>query len=360
LTVVAQGEAIETRVATPAARAGNALISVFVYLRQTVCPVGLCCFYPYNLPFPLWKIACGTVTVTGLIFAVVVFWRRAPLVAIGAAWYMAALVPVIGLVQVGSASHADRYTYLAAPGLSIALAGAVRSVLSREREKRGSGMRSVLYTSVGASCLAALLGVTVYYQSFWRDTVTLFERALAVTERNAMAYTTLAEIHARTPGMERLAGEYWRKALEINRNCETLANVALLLLQTEPERRDEAYSLAQEALHSIAPGTGDKSGSENELGQRRANLALGLYHLQRCDWPAAAQYLSLANNTDLFTGNPLYWEWCAIVLYHTDRLEQALDAIGRALQLMPNHERYVAMQDVIGRSLQARQEAGEP
>jgi tetratricopeptide (TPR) repeat protein len=355
LTVVAQGEAIETRVATSAVRAGNALISVFVYLRQMVWPTGLCCFYPYNLPFPAWRVALGVSALAGLATAVALCRRRAPYVSLAALWYLAALAPVVGLVQVGSASHADRYTYLATLGFSIALAcGGARALVgwSAARRRAAAGL--------AAAGLTALLAVALRQQTFWRDTVTLLERALSVTQRNAMAYNALAEIYSRTPGKQQLAGEYWRRALAINRNCETLANVALLLLQTEPERRDEAYALAQEALRVVAPGTAERSGSENELGQKRAYLAIGVYHLQRHEWSGAAHYLPLANATGLFTGNPLYWEWIAISYYRTNQFAEALDAIERALKLMPRNERYSAMHDVIQKGMHARDRADKP
>jgi hypothetical protein len=365
LTVMAQSDAIEMCVASPSARISNALISVFIYLRQVLYPARLCCFYPYNLPFATWQVLLGISAVLALVVSVIVFWRRAPFLAFGAAWYMVALVPVVGLIQVGSASHADRYTYLATPGLSVALAALLCSVFNGKRDRQAADrhfwpLRLTLHASLGAAVLAGLLISTLYYQSFWRDTVTLFERALAVTDRNGMAYNALADIYSRTPGKQQLAGEYWCKALAINRNCETLANVALLFLQTDPGRRDAAYALAQEALRSIAPGSADRSGSENELGQKHAFLAVGVYHLQRGEWRAAAHYLPLANMTGLFTRNPLYWEWVAIANYRTDQLDGAMDAIEHAILLMPNHERYTAMRDLIGKGIQARHGGGEP
>jgi tetratricopeptide (TPR) repeat protein len=137
------------------------------------------------------------------------------------------------------------------------------------------------------------------------------------------------------------------KALGLARNCETLANVALLILQTEPERRDEAYALAREALRSIAPGTADTSGSENDLGQKRAYLAIGVYHLQRLEWSESARFLRAANETGLFTENPLYWEWVAIACYRTAERKLAREAITRALELKPGNTRYRAMRELI-------------
>ena len=107
---------------TLAARVANALVSYVAYLGKFVYPVGLAIFYPHpEHALPAWEIA-GACLVLAAISAGALAWRRRhPYLLVGWLWYLGMLVPVIGLVQVGSQAMADRYTYLTQIGLYLAV-----------------------------------------------------------------------------------------------------------------------------------------------------------------------------------------------------------------------------------------------
>ncbi len=117
-----------------------------------------------------------------------VAWRgRAarPHLLVGWLWYLGTLVPVIGVVQVGGQSMADRYTYIPLIGVFLALSFEVARVLQKQN---GRWRLAVLGATV---VLVACVAMTVWQLSFWRDTETLFGRALEVTRNNAVAHMNL-------------------------------------------------------------------------------------------------------------------------------------------------------------------------
>ena len=195
-------------------RVGNAMVSYVAYLGDMFYPVGLAAFYPHqggNLP-PWQMIAAALVLIA--VTAIALVWRhRHPYLLFGWLWYLGMLVPVIGLVQVGTQARADRYTYLTQIGMYVALAWAVEAAARRMGEGDGpvlvdqrrpsiDGARSVpakigtvpvgryracVCTGAGLMLLL-LMGCAWRQTSFWRDGVTLWAHSLACAPRNALAY----------------------------------------------------------------------------------------------------------------------------------------------------------------------------
>jgi tetratricopeptide (TPR) repeat protein len=112
--------------------------------------------------------------------------RRAPYLLVGWLWYLITLVPVIGIVQVGVQAHADRYMYLPLQGLAIAVAwGAVDLVGGSPLRRRA--------LAAAAGVLIAVLAVAAHRQvATWRDSLTLFGRAVALDPQNLVAQHRLA------------------------------------------------------------------------------------------------------------------------------------------------------------------------
>lgn len=171
---------------------GDRLVHVVLaygdYLRQTIWPAGLAVYYP-RLPAGE---QLGRATAAAAVLLVVSggAWhvrRRAPWVAVGWCWFLGMLVPVVGFVQVGSQARADRYTYLPAAGLAWAVA------LSLDAVARVPAARRVLVGTLGG-VLAILAGLTWRQLDTWRDSETVFRRALAVTERNVVMEEGLAQV----------------------------------------------------------------------------------------------------------------------------------------------------------------------
>jgi tetratricopeptide (TPR) repeat protein len=227
-------------------RIANALVSSVAYLRQLFWPVGLNAFYPYlkdNLP--AWRVI-GALVVLACVSAGALAWRRRrPYLLVGWLWYLGMLVPVIGLVQVGGQAMADRFTYLTQIGLYIALAWGVADVC------RSWPYRRWLCGLTSALVLTILMGCAWRQTSFWRDSGTLWTRALACTSQNGLAHTSLAVALAERGQWDEAMAHY-RKALEIDPS-DARAHNNLGVVLAERGQWDEAMAHYRKALE-INPG----------------------------------------------------------------------------------------------------------
>jgi tetratricopeptide (TPR) repeat protein len=120
---------------------------------------------------------------TGLAVAAV---GRRPYLLVGWLWFLGMLVPVIGLVQAGGQGWADRYLYLPSIGLFVIVVWAGAEAAAR--------FPAVKYFAPAA--LAALAVATVVELRYWKDTRTLFSRAMEVTQDNYMAMTLVGSMEA--------------------------------------------------------------------------------------------------------------------------------------------------------------------
>ena len=104
-------------------RIGNALISYVVYLRQFFWPSDLAMLYPRRGPdLPVWQVVGAGLIVLGITAAVLVWRRKHPYLLVGWLWYLAMMLPMVGLVAFGNEAPADRFTYLPQIGVAVALA----------------------------------------------------------------------------------------------------------------------------------------------------------------------------------------------------------------------------------------------
>jgi tetratricopeptide (TPR) repeat protein len=190
VTFLAQRGAIGWTEQLPvSARISNALVAYVVYIRQMCWPAGLAVFYPHpENRLPVWEISLALIVLVGITAAAFAFRQKVPYFVTGWLWYLGMLVPVIGLVQVGWQGHADRYTYLPQIGLYVAVTWAVTDLTRSWRFQR---------KVLGAAALAVVAVLTwrAWLQtSYWRDSETLFSRALAVTSNNDVALNNLGII----------------------------------------------------------------------------------------------------------------------------------------------------------------------
>jgi len=244
VTVYAQQGSLATLQAVSAGRrVGNALVSYVVYLEKTFWPVKLAVFYPLPPSVPLWKaLAAGAllVAITGL-----ALWRvrRQPYLAVGWLWFVGMLVPVIGFVQVGRQAMADRYTYLPSIGLFLAVAWGVAELLAGFRMGRAG--RAV--GAAGALAVVAALSIAGHRQAaMWKDSLTLFRHALAVTDNNYLAHLNVA-VALTNKGDQKGAIEEFHEVLRLQPNLAE-AHAALATGLQKWGRPAEALPHAQKAV----------------------------------------------------------------------------------------------------------------
>lgn len=169
-------------------RVANALVSYGRYVQMTIWPANLAVIYPYRPVWEWWQFAGAILLVVGVTVLAIRLVRRHPYFAVGWFWYLGTLVPVIGLVQVGRQSMADRYTYVPCIGLFIAATWAVSVATSHRKLLRTSAATAT------AVFLVVCLVLTHRQVRYWKNSETLFRRALEVTQDNALAHSNLASI----------------------------------------------------------------------------------------------------------------------------------------------------------------------
>jgi protein O-mannosyl-transferase len=193
-------------------RISNAFVSYVAYLWKMVWPSSLAVFYPHpamiQSGLPTWETAEAALLLGG--FSLLAIWQRhyRPALAMGWLWYLGTLVPVIGLVQVGNQGMADRYTYVPLVGIFIAVAWAIPSLFLRGR------FRQLLLGVLGGMVVVGLSAVSWHQTSYWRDSVTLFSRSLAVTENNWVTWNNLGAAYDKL-GQPQQAIPCYREAIRI-------------------------------------------------------------------------------------------------------------------------------------------------
>jgi tetratricopeptide (TPR) repeat protein len=183
-TVVAQhsgGAVANVSETSPEFRVANALASYGRYLAKTVWPADLSFFYQGNGQAPWLEAAVMGTLLLAITLVVILTLRRRPYLATGWFWYLGTLVPVIGLVQVGSQTMADRYTYVPLIGLFIMVAWAAADL---------AAFRPRLRPALAAAGLAVLVGcgwATYFQAGVWRNSAALCRQALKEDNQNIFA-----------------------------------------------------------------------------------------------------------------------------------------------------------------------------
>jgi Flp pilus assembly protein TadD len=162
-------------------RFANAVVSYVGYLGKTIWPVDLAILYPHAGMPPAWKFATALLLLVSISWFTIRKAREHPYLIVGWLWYLGTLVPVIGIVQVGSQSMADRYTYLPLVGIFIAVVWGAKSLVEKQPAVKHFAI-ALFFVAV-----AGLLILAKSQVETWRNSITLFEHALTVTKVNPVA-----------------------------------------------------------------------------------------------------------------------------------------------------------------------------
>ena len=189
VTILAQRPTISSVAGLPLPwRVSNAIVSVVVYIVQLVWPANLAVFYPHPRGQQSGWLVLGAAFAIVAITVLAVFLRKKyPYVLVGWLWYVGMLVPVLGLVQVGLQGHADRYTYLPHIGILIALTWGIADLTKRWRQ------RELILRGSAATAIVIMTACSYRQVTYWRDSISLWAHALAVTRNNDTAHLCMAE-----------------------------------------------------------------------------------------------------------------------------------------------------------------------
>jgi hypothetical protein len=174
ITIVAQhrGHAVSDLIHLPLSqRFSNAAVATVTYARRTFWPNDLSYFYPHPGATLTFGSIFAAILILIAISAAVYRFREHRALVVGWLMFLTALLPVIGILQVGSQAMADRYAYLPTIGLFIAVVWAVADFIARHH------MAPVIAATLAIATLVALSAVTITTQHYWYDNLTLFTRA---------------------------------------------------------------------------------------------------------------------------------------------------------------------------------------
>jgi len=256
-------------------RLGNVPVAYLRYLGKTFWPQDLAIVYPYVYHWPIAAIAGSVLLLAFVSVLALVLVRRQAWFAVGWFWFLGTLVPVIGFVQVGAQSMADRYFYIPSIGLFIVLVwGAAEFFAERPNGK-------FLLSLIGGGALAGCALVTSVQIENWRNSTSLFLHALGATENNYVADNALGKAFERT-GDNARALVLYREAVRIEpRYPISQYNLGLALI---------GFGLKDEALEHLAAAA--------QLDPRNADAQfnLGIFFSQNGRQPDAVRCFEAALN----------------------------------------------------------------
>ena len=273
----------------PTIRVVVAVVSYAEYINKLLWPSRLAVFYPLGT-MSVGQFVMAVLLLVGVSVCVIRLAQQYKYLPVGWLWYLGTLVPVIGLVQVGGQSMADRYSYVPFTGLFIIIAWGVPDMLAQWRYRKiAVGASAIMVLSLWSVC-------TVLQVRHWRNNVMLFEQAIEVTEGNYIAHNQLGN-RLQAEGKLDEAISHYREAIRIKpKYARAHYNLGCALFRLDG--LDEAISCYNKALE-LKP---DYAEAENNLGallakQRRFHEAIGHFRqaLQiKPDYAEARQNLAKA------------------------------------------------------------------
>ncbi|MBF0459641.1 MAG: tetratricopeptide repeat protein [Nitrospirae bacterium] len=222
-------------------RLENIPVSYVKYIMKMFVPGNLAFFYPIADTYPYWQVGVSLIVLAVISGFAVVMARRRPYVLTGWFWYIGTLVPVIGVVQVGLQSMADRYTYLPYVGLFAIAAMALPGKMFRT----ASGKAIV---SIAAAAVIILCAVRAKAQvNYWQNSFTLCNHAIEVDEDNYMAYYGLGTAYSLEGKINEAAATLKKSILIKPTYAKSYVNMGMVML-FQLQRPEEAIAYFNKAI----------------------------------------------------------------------------------------------------------------
>jgi tetratricopeptide (TPR) repeat protein len=318
VTSVAQshGGGVRTFTEFPiAVRLSNALVSYAKYLLLSFWPNDLAVFYPFpKAAIPAWQIIGAASLLIGVTaFCFFQSRKHSGALIVGWLWFLGTLVPVIGLVQVGAQTMADRYFYIPSIGLFIALVFGLADIAETRR------VAPWLSAAVASGILLALATLTNAQIRRWTDSFTLFQHALAVTPPNFTIQTSLGLAFGKSNRYDDAAAHF-QKALKIRPDFyDALFNMGVIRFYQG--RLPEAVEYYQAAIHS-------------QPGAPQAHMQLALVLWKQNHSEAACDEMRRASQ--LAPKDASIRSDLGLALARSGRIPEAIDQLHEALRLNPH------------------------
>ena len=295
-------------------RITNALVSYAGYFGKMLWPHNLAVLYPYPKSIALWKIAVAGILLTMISVFVFRLLRSKPYLAVGWLWYLGTLVPVIGIVQVGSQAMADRYTYIPLIGIFVMIAWGIDGTVLKWR------FRKIGFSVLSTVIVAVFMVVSWLQVGYWSDSVTLFEHAINVTGDNSTAQLNLGEALAERNKIDDAVKHYY-KSLKI-KSDQIAPHLNLGVTFREKGDLDLSMNHFLAALQ-LKP---DCAAAHYELGEtleRKGEISRAVKH-----------YLEAIK---IRPGYAKVYNKLGVILASQNKVEASISCFSKALQINPRY-----------------------
>jgi Flp pilus assembly protein TadD len=321
LTFILQREAGATRtleVIPISLRIGNAIVSYAAYIGALVWPAGLAALYPIRRAIPWWWIVSSGAALFAASLAAIRLSRRLAYLPVGWLWFVMMLMPVIGLIQVGDQSMADRYMYLPSIGLCIIIAWGTRDIVDQWPG------RKALLPAFGGLALVACAVLARRQVHYWENNMTLWTRMLEVTRDNDRAHNLIGDA-LMSQGKYKEAAPHFFESVRIKPN-NAYARNSLGDALSGQGKLDEAIPQYMAALR-LKP----------DLPEGHYNLANALLARGRIG-EAAGHFFQAAR---LNPGMPEFQNGLGIALLQQGKTADAIRAFLESARLKPNADAHI-------------------
>jgi tetratricopeptide (TPR) repeat protein len=296
-------------------RLGYAAVSYVVYLKQMFYPAGLIVLYHFpEKGLPLSEIVAALTLLAGITAGTLALRRRHPYLLVGWLWYLGMLVPMIGLVHVGAAARADRFTYLAQIGAYVMMVWAAEDLAA-------SWQYSRRILSAGAlSAIVVLMACAWQQTTHWRNSDTLWTHTLTFASNNPLAEINFGDALL-DEGKVDEAIPHLQQALQLNPNyAEARNNLGNALFQKGEV--DDAITQIQQALE-LKPNFAEAHFNFGNALLQKGEVNEAITHFQYA-LQIKPDYADARNNL----GN---------ALLQTGGVDGAIAQFQQALQIKPNY-----------------------
>jgi tetratricopeptide (TPR) repeat protein len=295
-------------------RIENALISYGKYIVKTLWPHDLAVLYPLSSFIPLWQVIISLIALILLTLSAFWFRSRHPYLLVGWFWFIVTLLPVIGLIQVGNQSMADRYSYIPLIGLFIMASWGITDLAKNLKH------RERVLTLLAGTVIITSAALTWQQLGYWRDNISLYRHTVQVTTGNYFIHNNLGLALASKGNLDEAVQEYV-EALQMNPNY-AYAHNNLGIAYVNKGNLDKAIQEYKDAIR-INP----------YYVEAHNNLGIVLGNKGKLDGAIQEFQKAISTNPNCIDAH----NNLGVVLANKGNLDQAVHEFKEALRINPNY-----------------------
>ena len=233
LAIKAQAGATTMVNIPPGYRPFTASFALWVYLYKSILPIGLSALHPYPFEFgesPPWYLYASIAVMIGFLWALYYAWKRkSKIVVFGLGIFFITILPILQFLTVGSAIHAERYTYLPYLGLFFIAAYYLDDLLKSKKE----GKYRIPLIAVALIFMGVCTTITLKRIPVWKSSETLWKNILHQYPKAMVGYLNLVTYYLENDAYAE-AIEMGNKGLEMDpTDYKIMSNQAMAMIKNK-------------------------------------------------------------------------------------------------------------------------------